>query len=342
VKKALGQTHFVTLGTFPVLSVAMARRRAIEEAAQLTSGKRQRRQRPVVRTFGELFIRYMEGHAKPHKRTWQEDQRKYEKLLSRWAATPIEKITREEVTRLHTKLGQDNGHYMANRTLALLKVVFNYGRQTLGLRIENPCNGIKKFRELQRDRFLNRDELKQFLFALHSDKTSADWADFFSLALWTGARRANVQAMRWENIDLKAGLWQIPGAEFKNGEPFKVVLTVPALEILARRKLDSTGSPFVFPANSESGHVVEPRKAWQNLLKEAGLTGLTIHDLRRTLGSWQAATGASLQVIGKALGHKDTATTAIYARLDLDPVRIAMNTATTAMLEAANGMEKKE
>ena len=61
---------------------------------------------------------------------------------------------------------------------------------------------------------------------------------------------------------------------------------------------------------------------------------IRIHDLRRTLGSWQAATGASLQVIGKSLGHRDVATTAIYARLDLDPVRNSLNVATAAMLEA--------
>ncbi len=61
---------------------------------------------------------------------------------------------------------------------------------------------------------------------------------------------------------------------------------------------------------------------------------LRIHDLRRTLGSWQAKTCASLAIIGKSLNHKNQSTTAIYARLDLDPVRAAVNTATTAMMEA--------
>lgn len=59
------------------------------------------------------------------------------------------------------------------------------------------------------------------------------------------------------------------------------------------------------------------------------------HDLRRTMGSWQARTGASMVIIGKSLGHKSQQATAVYARLDLDPVRAAMETATSAMLEAA-------
>ncbi|HEY3327803.1 MAG TPA: tyrosine-type recombinase/integrase [Novimethylophilus sp.] len=67
------------------------------------------------------------------------------------------------------------------------------------------------------------------------------------------------------------------------------------------------------------------------------LNDLRIHDMRRTLGSWQAATGASLVVIGKSLGHKDTASTMIYSRLNLDPVRDSMQTATRAML-AAGGL----
>lgn len=53
------------------------------------------------------------------------------------------------------------------------------------------------------------------------------------------------------------------------------------------------------------------------------------------MGSWQAGTGANLSVIGRSLNHKLTATTSIYARLWLTPVRNSMETAATAMLEAA-------
>lgn len=66
----------------------------------------------------------------------------------------------------------------------------------------------------------------------------------------------------------------------------------------------------------------------------ARMEDLRIHDLRRTLGSWQAKTGASLAIIGKSLNHKNQATTAIYARLDLDPVRASVEKATSAMLDA--------
>jgi len=59
------------------------------------------------------------------------------------------------------------------------------------------------------------------------------------------------------------------------------------------------------------------------------------HDLRRTVGSWLAGSGESLQLIGKVLNHRDVSTTAIYARLNLDPVRQALERNASKMLEAA-------
>lgn len=69
------------------------------------------------------------------------------------------------------------------------------------------------------------------------------------------------------------------------------------------------------------------------------LKDLRPHDLRRTLGSWQASTGASMLVIGKTLGHKSQAATSIYARLNLDPIRQSMTTATSALLAAGNAKQ---
>jgi integrase len=75
--------------------------------------------------------------------------------------------------------------------------------------------------------------------------------------------------------------------------------------------------------------------AWRAITTAAGLDDLRVHDLRRTFGSWQAAAGASLPMIGKALGHKSQQATAIYARLNLDPVRQMVDKAAGAMSAAA-------
>ena len=78
------------------------------------------------------------------------------------------------------------------------------------------------------------------------------------------------------------------------------------------------------------------------VLARAKLTDVRIHDLRRTLGSWQAKQGASLAIIGKSLNHKNQNTTAIYARLDLDPIRESVNAATSAMLMAGEAAATPE
>ena len=85
------------------------------------------------------------------------------------------------------------------------------------------------------------------------------------------------------------------------------------------------------------------------VMKRAGIpygrkieNGVTLHDMRRTLGSWQANTGASMVIIGKSLNHTSLQATQVYARLSDDPVRQSVNKATDAMLEAAGLKEKAE
>ena len=94
--------------------------------------------------------------------------------------------------------------------------MYNKARD-IGYTGDNPAKGIKKFKEEKRDRFLHGDELPAFFKALASEPNDL-LRDFFLTALLTGARRANVQAMRWDDLDLDRGSWRIPGSEAKAGE----------------------------------------------------------------------------------------------------------------------------
>jgi integrase len=90
----------------------------------------------------------------------------------------------------------------------------------------------------------------------------------------------------------------------------------------------------VFPGRGKTGHLVEPKTCWKRVLNRAGISDLRLHDLRRTLGSWQAIQGAGLPIVGKSLGQSSIHATAVYAHLVTDPVRASVNKATTALLEA--------
>src|SRR5262249_5238136 len=152
-----------------------------------------------------------------------------------------------------------------------------------------PARGIKKFREHDRDRFLQSDELPRFFAALDAEPNE-HYRHLFLVALLTGVRRGNVLAMRWDQLHLDAATWTLP--ETKNGHPVTVVLVSEVVEILRERQARCGASPWVFPGRGKSGHLEEVKSAWQRILDRAGIADLRIHDLRRTLGSWQVATGA--------------------------------------------------
>ncbi len=422
-RKMNGRDIEMTLGSWPKLSLEAARKQATLQLAEIASGVDVQAKRKAMReesTLGDLFDDYLTLHAKPRKRTWEEDVRRFNCHLLVWKNRRISSITPSEVQAWHGRVGKDNGQIAANRSHALLRKMFNFAR-IRGFDGQNPAVGVQRFQERSRDRFMDADELRFFFAALKAEPERTA-RDFFLLALLTGARRGNVLAMRWADLDLHRGVWRIPGEKSKSGEPLVVILAPPVVELLKeRRALQERADqkaraeqkgvepkprkdrPWVLPSEaSASGHFVEPKVAWDRILARAELVRLAndiamhegrvvgldelidevetqadrlrvqafsrrlpkgtdpvavvmerlrekatkleidvtrarmadlrIHDLRRTLGSWQAANGASLSVIGRSLGHRQVQTTAIYARLSLDPIRESVERANTAML----------
>ncbi|HBM15772.1 MAG TPA: recombinase XerD [Lentisphaeria bacterium] len=327
------------IGYFPELNVAEARIEADRLSTEIAKGKdplRQRKEKRLGETFGELFNTYYEQHLKPNCRTHEEELRKFKTYLGDIASQRANEITQADINILHkkiiatTKRKNSGGKVMANRAIMLIRQVFNFGIEC-GLKLINPAASFKKAKEESREKFLDAIELKRFFEALKFESTT--WQHFFLLCLFTGARRSNVLSMHWNNIDIERRIWRIPAQEFKTGKAKEVVLSTAAISVLKERAAISFG--YVFPSDAKSGHIEEPKSAWERIRIRSGLKEVRIHDLRRTHGSWQAATGASLAIIGKSLGHDSTQATAIYARLNTSSVEQAVEKATQAMLEAA-------
>ena len=325
----------MTLGRFPDISVEQARSMATEVNATIAKGDnpaeamRKFRDEP---TLGDLFLDYLERHAKVHKKSWMEDQKQFNRYMTKFASRTLSSFQPSDFQRLHHRVGEEHGVYAANRLLSLLRAMFNRAKDWGLWNKDNPTQGIKKFKEKSRDRFLQSDELPKFFQALQNENNET-MRDYFLISLLTGARRANVLSMRWTEISFERSEWRIE--ETKSGEPQTIPLTPEVINVLQERK-KLADSVFVFPGKGESGHMIEPKSGWKRIINHAGLKDVRIHDLRRTQGSWQAATGSSLPIIGKALGHKSTFATSIYTKLDLDPVRKSIETANQAMLKNAN------
>jgi integrase len=338
-RKVAGRPERINLGLYPEMSIEQARGKAEQMNSAIAQGENPRNDQRTMRqenTLGEFFDIYLEHFAKVHKRTWQKhDVSSFNKHLTRWRNLKLSAIRKIDVVNLHNAIGRNSGHYAANRVLELLSAMFNKATEW-GWKGENPATGVPAFPEKKRERFLQPEELPAFFKALAAEQNETI-RDYIVISLFTGARRANVQEMQWSEINFEHATWRIPVT--KHGDSETVTLSPEALEILQRRKADAVRQ-WVFPGNGKSGHLVEPKTAWKRILDRARIRDLRIHDLRRTLGSWQAAAGASLPIIGKSLGHKSLAATQVYARLNLDPVRHSVNKAVSAMLIAANGSAK--
>jgi integrase len=175
--------------------------------------------------------------------------------------------------------------------------------------------------------------MKSFFAALAAEP-NATLRDLLTTALLTGARKSNVMAMRWDAIDFQTNLWRIP--ETKSGKPVVVPLVAPLVRLLQTRRETANGSAFVFPGRGKTGHITEVKSAWKRIVNAAKLTDCRPHDLRRTLASWMAIGGTGLPIVGALLGHSQPSTTQIYARLSIDPVRIAAESATDAIMQAGH------
>jgi integrase len=317
--------------------IEIARRQASIVNGQVASGvdpaEQKRKDRAAGATLGDLLDHFIETHSKPHKKSWQGDVDQVERYLSDWKSRQLSTIKRDDIRALHGRVGKENGRYAANRLLSLLRAAFNRpGDLWQG---DNPAHGVEKFKEKSRDRFLSGDELPRFFKALVNEPNKII-RDYCLMLLLVGARKSNLAAMRWDEIDFDRAVWRIP--ETKNGSPLSVPLAPQAIQILHHREESST-SPWVFPTagakRSASGHIEQFSHKWKEILERAKIDNFRMHDLRRSLGSWLAINGSSLPIIGAILGHRNVATTAIYARLAMSPQRLAVNSATASMLENA-------
>lgn len=281
-------------------------------------------------TLADLFDLYMSTYARGQCKTWRKMEQDFHRYCFELATKPITEVKRIDIYKLHAKLGESAGRHTANRTVELLCAIFN---RCIEMEMEevkvNPASRIKKFRLKDRERFLDTDELKRLFDAIDSLRYDVT-KDFLYMCLWTGCRFSNVAAMRWDEIRYDTKTWHIP--DTKNNTSQHLPLTSEALAVLQRRAQKRKGN-WVFPSiRSDSGHITKVDKAWEAVKVRSGLSDARIHDLRRTLASWQALTGANLSVIAATLNHKDFKSTKRYARLNTDAVREAMEKATRRMI----------
>jgi hypothetical protein len=101
-------------------------------------------------------------HAKPHKKSWREDQLLLARYLpASWKSRRLSEFSHDEIVRLHQTIGREHGQYGANHFVRLFRAMFNRAKLWRMFSGDNPAIGVRFFKEEKRDRFLSADELKR-------------------------------------------------------------------------------------------------------------------------------------------------------------------------------------
>ena len=324
------------------LSLKAARERAGAELAAIRAGEtdplRRREEAAQAPTVNDGLDRFF-GEYVPHRikigrmspRTAADYRRQADlSLRPTIGKLRIEEVKREDIERAVAP----RATVQRNRTLALASRVFRLF-ETWGWRPQNsnPVRGIDRSREEPRDRVLAPSELGALASALDvvEEKHPAAVSLIRFLTV-TGLRVGEARVIRWEHIYFETGRLILPST--KTGRR-QHDLPTPAVEILtALPRINAwaftTGRDK--PISYDSAHDVFRRVA-----RAAGLEGVRLHDLRRTVMTNAAMAGIGTHVLRDLLGHKTTAMADRYVRSVGNPVRDAREQVGAAMAAMMKG-----
>lgn len=338
-----GQQRRPTIGQHHALAPDQARqiaRKWLAEAAMGgdVSGDRQAGRKAA--TVSHLAARYLAEYAEPHKkpRSVLTDRANIENhVIPLIGGMRIQDLRRVDIERLVLAIRDGKtarelpakprgrriirgGEGIANRVLALVSKMLACAHHW-DLIGSNPARGIRKFREVRKDRFLDTEEIGRLIEALEAADNRTTESVFATAAirvlLWTGMRLSEVTLLRWREVDLSTECLRI--GDSKTGS--RVIplssYTAAIVKSLPRGSQDD----FVFQS-SKQGRPLSLSRPWHRVRGTAGIDGsVTIHTLRHTFASWAVMGGQSLAQVGAMLGHKSAQTTLRYADHRLEALR---------------------
>lgn len=313
-----GRQRYLTLGKQGTLTVEKARDLARDYAFAARKGIEPKPEQPdvpspLLKDAVKEFIEIYGLRLKP--RTKEE----YERMLTlhvapRFKRKTVNALTQADVRTMHEKMGATPRN--ANNVLTALSKLMTWSMER-GWRDKdsNPCKGIARYKEIDRNRYLSPDEAKRLGDALRHLERDKSESVYVIAAIWliifSGARRNEVLSLKWTYVDEQRMLLNLPDS--KTG-PKSILLNRYALAALARLP-KVKGNPFVFVGHITGRSLVNIAKPWNRIRTLAQLPGLRLHDLRHSFGNKAIDAGGTTRVLGKLLGHSDEETTAIYAHV---------------------------
>lgn len=346
-RNAEGTLRWPKIGRAASMTVDEARKIAREIQAQVDKGAdpvADRQKHVDAPTILVLWKVYLEQHARPKKKasSVEQDERLWRlHLAPRFSGQKVEAVSLSAIRKMHADMSATPGS--ANRALALLSKMFSFAVEN-EWRSDNPCTRVKKYPENKIERYLTDVETQSLWVTLGADKDQCA-ATIIKVLLLTGARRQEVLTMRWADLDLtsSAPSWTLRAGHQKGERSVRKDLVRPldpvaANILLAWKKSQAIPSlHWVFPSERKIGSYRTCFKyAWNRIRRTVGIEDVRIHDLRHSFASFAVNSGASLEAIGAALGHKDLRTTQRYAHLTDQTVRGVVNAVSACILDGTS------
>lgn len=276
-----GKTVRVTLGRYGVLTVAQARDRAREVLAEFAKGLNpnveRKRQLQQAMTLEAALAIHLGSNKTRAARTTSEYKYLLDRYLAAWKTRSLTTITRQDCRTRHAQIGREYGPYVANSAFRMVRAVYNTAlkiNESLGV---NPTVAVDWFPETRRKAAVPSQSLARWWIEVQAIANPVR-RDYLKFVLFTGLRRNDAATVRWEHIDWGRRALLVPAP--KGGRAFELPLSDILMELLRRREscfethAVFPRSPWVFPAQSRSGHISEPREELS--------VGFTIHGLRNT------------------------------------------------------------
>jgi integrase len=295
----------------------------IAQGIEPSADKAQRERKAL--TITDLSARYLGEYVTIQNKP--STVREFTRLIDKVILPKLGKVRVADLSRTHVH----QFHYdlrttprQANHALSVLSKMLNLA-EVWEMRPDgsNPCRHIKRFKEVKRERFLSEAELGQLGTVLAEIERegieSPSYIAAVRLLVLTGCRLGEVLALRWDDVNLDAGVLCIRDA--KAGARAHAI---GALSMAFLTELPRCDSPFIIDGRSPD----EPMKAymlekfWQRIRTRAGLNDARLHDLRHTVGTYAGQTGANAFLVRDKLGHKTLAMTGRYVNRDANPLRI--------------------
>ena len=316
-----GPTINAGLGSFPIVSLAQARQKALENARAAYRGEDPRRSAskvPTFRTAAERVIRLRTQSWKSGSRLpaqWRSSIANYVDPI--FGEKPVDEVSSADVLRCLQPIWSKKPA-TARRLLGRLSVVCRWAVAS-GLRAGDPTAGVaealpKQNGMTKHHRALGHEAVGDAIHQVRaSDATPAVKLAFEFLVLMA-ARWSEIRFAEWTEIDRENGVWTVPAGRSKTGREHRVPLSRRALEILEEaRKLGGGGSPLVF----ERGDGPLGDKAVRDTLRRLGVAGAP-HGFRSSFRDWAAEeTDYPREIAEAALAHAVKGVEGAYMRSDL-------------------------